>query len=92
MKILRVILVVVAVVLLWAIFPPAESAATKHLAEALSAYRDDPSPQNKANLDHIREARTSRELKRELFIVSFLAADIVALLCVSRQIHRNVAA
>ena len=89
MKILRAILIACAAVLLWALPPPAESAASKPLAVATSAYRDNPSPENKAKLDHVREVRGSRQLKHVAFIASLLAADFVALYFISRQIHRH---
>jgi hypothetical protein len=90
MKALQIILIVVAIILLGLSVPPAESAASKPLAEALVAYRQNPSPENKANLDHVREVRCSAHLRRAMFFGSLLAADLVVLFYVSRQSHRQV--
>ena len=93
MKIIQVILFAVAVILLLALLiPPAESAESKPLAVALVAYRDNPSPENKAKLDLVREVRRSSHMQRAVFIGSFLAADLAILFYVSRQSHRQAVA
>jgi len=89
MKALQITLIAVAVILLTLSFPPAESAASKPLAEALVAYRENPSPENKANLDHVREVRDSAHLRRAILFGSLLGADLVVLFYVSRQTHRQ---
>ena len=92
MKALQIVLIVIALILLSLSVPPAESAASKSLAQALVAYRENPSPENKANLEHVREVRRSAHLLRAMFYGSQLAADLVLLFYVSRQNHRPVVA
>jgi hypothetical protein len=93
MKILQVTLLAVAVILLFTLLlPPAESAESKLLAKATAAYRDNPSPENKAKLYHVLEVRHSAHLQRAVLIGSLLAVDLVILFYVSRQSHKKFVA
>jgi hypothetical protein len=79
MRILRVILFISEVLLLLLlVFPP--FVESHPFARAIVAYHQNPSPQNKAELDHQQEVVRRMRFRQNIFIAGLFAANSVGLL------------
>ena len=91
MKVLRVILVISEVLfLVLLVFPP--FVESRPFAHAIVVYHEDPSPQNKSELERQQEIVRGMRFHQSLFIAGLLVANSVGLFYVLRRIQGRVVA
>src|SRR5262245_44340447 len=91
MKILQIILAILEVFFFF-ILVSSPVSENRPLARAIAMYHQDPSPQNKIDLERQRKASRERLTSQILVIAALLILNSVGLFYVSRRIRSQVAA